>query len=247
MPLHCHHPPVVIGGFDSFYDSVGRARGHPHSIGDALHRLMVEGVHTQMLATDGLREQRARLDGDVVSSRGARAFLVVIDIGFALRRDVLNQCPAEGDVQNLDAATNRQNRSSSSARLLDQCGFGRIACGVHCTYFLVTLLTIACRIHILAAGQYETRYRLQNRHGCVSARKWGNDEWYEACSFKGRHVSGGKPDTTGIAIWANASGNSNCAGWNRLARGRHEGSLFERVRWFCCSPPRRRLWHSLKT
>ncbi|MDB4871102.1 MAG: hypothetical protein JWL97_2106, partial [Gemmatimonadales bacterium] len=53
-------------------------------------------------------------------------------------------------------------------------------------------------------------------------RKGGNDEWYEPCIFEGGHVSGGKPDTTGVAIEADASGNSNSASGNRLARGRHE-------------------------
>jgi hypothetical protein len=86
----------------------------------------------------------------------------------------------------------------------------------------VALLPIASGIDILATGEHETGNGVENRCGRFFIRQWRNDQWYEPCVFKGGYVSGGKPDTTGIAIGADASGNSNCAGWDRLARGRHE-------------------------
>ena len=84
------------------------------------------------------------------------------------------------------------------------------------------MFAVTRRIDVLTAGEHETTYGIEDGRSRVSAREWRNDEWYKPCSFEGGHVGGGKPDTTGIPIEADASGNSNCAGWNRLARGRHE-------------------------
>src|SRR5213595_46137 len=43
---------------------------------------------------------------------------------------------------------------------------------------------------------------LENCRCRVSTREWRYYQWYEPCIFEGGHVSGGQPDTTGIAIWA---------------------------------------------
>jgi hypothetical protein len=146
----------------------------------------------------------------------------VRDIGLALRGNILDQRSPEGDVQYLYPPADRENGSPSFLRFLDQRRFRRIARGVNGTYFFVAFLTVASRIDVFAASQHEARDGIENRRRGVSVREWGDDQWYEPCTFQGSHVSGGQPDTTGIAIGANASGNSNCAGSDRLARGRHE-------------------------
>jgi hypothetical protein len=144
------------------------------------------------------------------------------DTGRDLRSDVLNERSAEGHIEDLDAAANGEHRNSPRLRFLDESCFGRIARGVDGAYFFVALFPVASGIDVLTAGEHETGNRIEHRGRCRGTRQWRNDEWYEPCVFEGCYVSGGKPDTTGIAIGADASGNSNCAGWNRLARGRHE-------------------------
>ena len=86
----------------------------------------------------------------------------------------------------------------------------------------MALFSVARWIDIFTAGQNQTRDGIEHCGSSAIARERGDDQWYEACIFEGSYVGGGKPDTTGIAFPADASGNSNSAGWNRLARGRHE-------------------------
>jgi hypothetical protein len=86
----------------------------------------------------------------------------------------------------------------------------------------VSLFSVTRWIDIFTAGQNQAGYGIEDRGGGATALERRHNEWYEPCVFKGSYVGGGKPDTTGIAFLADASGNSNCAGWNRLARGRHE-------------------------
>jgi len=146
----------------------------------------------------------------------------VIDVCTTLGRDVLHQRSTERDVENLDAPTDGENGEPAGACLFDERSFGRIARDVYRAYFFVAFLTITRGIDIFSARQHQTGDRIENRRGRLGAGERGNDKWYKPCSFKGSHVSGGEPDTTGIAVWADPSGNSNCAGSNRLARGRHE-------------------------
>ena len=155
-------------------------------------------------------------------SRIPRRVLVVGYRGAALGGDILYEGPAKRDVEDLDSAADRQNGFPPLPCLLDERGFRRIARRVDGAYFFVALFAVARGIDVFTSGQYETRDRFENGRGSAGARQRGDDEWYEACTFESTHVSGGKSDTAGIAIGANASGNSNCAGWSRLARGRHE-------------------------
>ena len=91
----------------------------------------MEGVHAEVIGPDCFRDDRAGFDGDFVGSRISRAFVVVVNGGLALRRNVLHQRSTEGNVEYLDATTDCEHRSAASACLLNQGGFGRIARGVH--------------------------------------------------------------------------------------------------------------------
>ena len=136
--------------------------------------------------------------------------------------NVLNQRSAERDVQNLDAAADREHGNPPSFRFNDEAGFGCIARGVYGAYFFVAPFSVTRRIDVLTASENQAGDGIEHCSRGAIAGERRNDEWYEPCTFEGGHVGGGKANTTGIAIRANASGNSNCAGWNRLARGRHE-------------------------
>ena len=72
---------------------------------------------------------------------------------------------------------------------------------------------VSRRVDVLAASEHESVDRLENRGGGVRVGEWGDDEWYEPCTLQGVHVGGGEPNTPGIAIQADASGYSNCAGF----------------------------------
>lgn len=82
--------------------------------------------------------------------------------------------------------------------------------------------TISSGVHIFAARQNEAGNGVEYRRRGALVRKRRNYDWYEACIFKGRNVSGGQPDTTGIPILADTGGYSNCASLFRPARGRHQ-------------------------
>src|SRR6266516_5143683 len=138
----------------------------------------------------------------------AGAFLVVHDAGVALGGNILDQRSTEGDIQDLNAAADREHGRPARLRFLDERGFGRIAREVHSAYFFVTLLSVARGVDVFSTGKDEPGDGIENCCRRVSAREWRNYQWYEPCIFEGGHVSGGQPDTTGIAIWADASGNS---------------------------------------
>jgi hypothetical protein len=86
----------------------------------------------------------------------------------------------------------------------------------------VAFFPVTRGIDVFTASQHQAGDGIEDCRRRVCAGEGWNYQWYEPCTFQGRNVSGGQPDSTGIAIGANASGNSNCAGSNRLARGRHE-------------------------
>jgi hypothetical protein len=83
-------------------------------------------------------------------------------------------------------------------------------------------LAVSGGVDIFTAGEHETRHRIENRSCGEIARERRYYHWYEPCTFKGSHVSGGQPNTTCIAVLADTRGYSNGAGPIRLARGRHE-------------------------
>ena len=183
---------------------------------------MVKRIHNDVFGTDRFGDQRAGLDVDLVGPRITGSFFIVCDAGIALGGNVLDQRSTQCNVEHLDAAADREHGLPARLCFLDERGFGRIARGVHRSYFFVAFFAVASWIDVFAASENEAGDGIENGRCCVDVRKRRNYEWYEPCIFQGSHVGGGQPDTISIAIGANASGNSNCAGWNRLARGRHE-------------------------
>src|SRR5687767_1626409 len=125
----------------------------------------MKGIDCARHRAHSARDARSRLDGDVVRARITRAFVVVTDAGFALRRDVLHEAPTERDVEDLDTATNREHGSPAALCRLDERRLGCIAGGVYRTYFRVRGLTISGGIDIFSAGEYQPRYRCQNPVG----------------------------------------------------------------------------------
>ena len=68
-----------------------------------------------------------------------------------LRRNVLHEGAAERDVQNLDAAADREHGFPPGFCLLDQRSFRRIARGVDGAYFFVALFAVASRIDVFTS------------------------------------------------------------------------------------------------
>ena len=101
----------------------------------------------------------------------ASAFLVVNDAGVALGGNILDQRSTEGDVQDLNAAADREHGSAARLRFLDERGFSRIARDVDSAYFFVTLLSIARGIDVFTAGKDESGDGIENCRCRVSTRR----------------------------------------------------------------------------
>jgi hypothetical protein len=119
---------------------------------DILHGLMVQGVYAARRCTQGGGSSRCRLDGDRVRSGLPAAAIVVIARAFALRRNVLNEAAAEGHVQDLNAAADREHRLFLPLRLEHKGDLGYVALIVHRLELGVRLLPEKRRIHVFAAG-----------------------------------------------------------------------------------------------
>ena len=92
----------------------------------------------------------------MVEARLLRATALVKDRRRALARDVLHERAAHGDVDDLQAAADAEDRKASAPGLTEQAEVEGVALGVHFDgAVLEPLLAVARRIHVHAAAEQE--------------------------------------------------------------------------------------------
>jgi hypothetical protein len=82
-----------------------------------------------------------------------------------LRRDVLHERAAQGDVEDLDATADRERGQRASAGRLDERDLERVAPVVGVAQLGVRRTPVATGAHVLAAGEDETSHAVQRRVG----------------------------------------------------------------------------------
>ena len=134
------------------------------------------------------------VDVDLVHARRARPFAVVHDGLRPLRGDVLHERAAEGDVEDLDAAADRERGQRTSAgrlrRARSRTRRGRRA---RLAELRVRRAAVARGIHVLAAGEDEARHAVEGRVG-VGRVEDGQHERQQPRAADGRGVGGVHPD-----------------------------------------------------
>ena len=112
---------------------------------------MVATVHDEGRGADRLGEQGVGRD----PQRVAPALVAVVDGTGTLARQVLIERPAQRDVQDLDAAADREDRLGLGPGLADQRELDRVARRVHLAEGGVRRRPVAGRRDVLAPGQHQ--------------------------------------------------------------------------------------------
>ena len=130
---------------------------------------MVERVHPEPVAAGDLPEPAARGDLDLVHRRiergvGAR-FALLMTPGLpagAFDIEVLNERPAERDVEHLDAAADREHRQVAPHGFAHERQLQRVALGVHFHgHRGVDILTVLPGIDVEPACEYKAVHAIQ--------------------------------------------------------------------------------------
>jgi len=158
MPLHGNSPPTRVFAFDTFDDSIGRASRDSQSRRRFENTLVMKGIDLNSSFSNSCCNTRSRLDGDLVRAHVANivyALRVVIERARHARRDVLDECSTERDVEQLRSAADCEERLSHLARSLHKRYFSFVATTVHRAQALVGSLTIKLWVDIFSSREYE--------------------------------------------------------------------------------------------
>ncbi len=184
VPLHAE-AEARRGILDRLDDAVGRGRGRDEAGRDRLDRLMMAAVHGDRLVHQPFahqsRQQRILVDPDVVRQlvgQVLRHRQAVRQRAGDLRRDVLHQRAAAGDVQDLHAAADRENRQVAPARRGNQRDLELVPSRLRLLDRGMRRFAVSRRRHVGAAGQQETAdagERLLDRHRQVEDARLAAD------------------------------------------------------------------------
>src|SRR5207249_11781653 len=113
VPLDGDDPWLLrVGGLRTFDDAVVGPRDRLETGRQIADRLMVAAIHGGRARTQGTLEERPRFDAHGVTAR----FVTVGHGSRPLAVQILVEGAAEGDVENLNAAADRENRETAGAR-----------------------------------------------------------------------------------------------------------------------------------
>ena len=97
---------------------------------------------------------------------------------------ILNECPAEGDVEKLRPAADRKQGKLHVPGGLNEGDLGFVTCKVGCAAMRRTGLSIKRRFYIFAARKEETVNAVENCSDGILTREGWYDDWYDACTFE---------------------------------------------------------------
>jgi hypothetical protein len=109
------------------------------------------------------------------------AFRFVRQRAWNLRRDILNECASQRDVEELRSTADREYWFPGLARSEYKRYFSLIARAVHGAETLMPRLSIEGGIDVFTTGEHETVDGVDYGARGRRVKKWGNDDWYEPC------------------------------------------------------------------
>ena len=153
MPLHGHDPPVVVGGFNAFDDSIWCASSDAQAGSKIPYALMVQRIDSDFRCAEGVGDSRAGVDVNVVNASRAVVTAVVVERSRNLGGDILNESSAQCDIQDLRSAADRQDWFSKLAGRADQRDLGPVARFIGYAALRGPGLSVKRRLDIFAPGQ----------------------------------------------------------------------------------------------
>src|SRR5262245_37240009 len=163
MPLD---PDANCGGgiFDGLDDTVGCGRGDLEPFSHLLDRLMMTAVDVETVRTCEAVDHQAGENGVLVDPdlvceiEGLvwRHGQAMFERPGYLRRDVLNQGSAAGDIQELDATTDTEKRQVAFSRFLNQRDLEGIPLGIDVYDGRMTRFAEKGGINVFTTGQQQT-------------------------------------------------------------------------------------------
>src|ERR1043166_3312074 len=200
MPLDGQRPRCCpIHPFDALDDAVLRPRGRAQRRGQVTDRLMVAAVDARAHRPEGAMQQGVRLDAQPVAS----GRVGVIDRPpAAFAREVLVQRPAQGHVQDLDAATDGEDGEPAALRAGDERELDGIAGGIGFAEPGMRRGAIARRVDVLPAGEHQPLHPVEGgARGLGVEHRW-HQEGHEAGAGEGAHVRDVEGDAFPTAVGA---------------------------------------------
>ena len=210
MPLHRHDPGRVsvdrLGGFD---DAIVRPRHRPEPRRQITDCLMMTAIHRCRARAERPLEQRTGLYAHLVI-----ALLVAVWHGArALTLEVLIQRTAERNVEDLDAAADRENWQATLSRGLYERDLRRVAVSVDLTQARVRGRSVSLRSDVLTAGENQSADALECG-GCAIGRDHRrNRERHEPGALERAHVR--RVQSHALATIHRSAGRRDCDGRRR--------------------------------
>ena len=131
----------------------------------------------QSIGAKSSRQTRPGVDDHVVYAGVARVLGIVRNGLGELAGNVLYECSTEGDVHDLDTATNGQRGQAAPSGFENERYLAFVALVMSFDRGM-GLLAITSRRHILATGDNETRDAVENGSSGRRWQRWDN-EWHE--------------------------------------------------------------------
>src|SRR2546429_1832542 len=200
MPLDGERPRRrAVRSFDALGDAVLRPCRGAERRGELADRLMVAAVDAAAHPPEGVTEQALGLDAPgLAGGRGG----VVDRAAPALAREVLVQRSAQGDVQDLDAATDGEDRKPAPLRAGDERQLDGITGGIGFAELGVRRRAVAGRLDVLASGEHQPLDAVEGGARGVGLEHRWHEQGHEAGAREGAHVRDVEGDAFPTAVGA---------------------------------------------
>ncbi len=155
MPLHRDYKIIIVALYCLYY-SIPRSRRNSQTITKSLDSLMMSGVRFNLFNVENSVQFCVGHDLNYMP-RGEIEFTNLSVISRASQiGQILVQCPAKGDIENLQPSADSENGNVSLYTGLDDSAFKLIAAWRHRFAHPVKCLAVRLRVHILTTDQQQS-------------------------------------------------------------------------------------------
>ena len=167
MPLYTDDPRMRIGALQAFDHAVSGKRGGHQPLANAVDGLVVERVRVACRRAHDVGEAAAIDDGHFVRARVPRRRRIVHDVPLAFRCEILEQRATEGDIADLDAAADGEDRQVARTGFGNQGDLIDVASRIDGAKLRVRCRAVSARLDVFATGEQEAVTLAEELHRLV--------------------------------------------------------------------------------